>query len=147
LESDETADRNIFPEFGNLFFHQLVYRLVIVFHKTLLQQAGLFKKFADTTLDDLLDDRPFFSLLFSLNSKDSALAIHVGFGSKLFAQITRARGRNVHGDVIYKIGKLVRFRNEIGLAIHFNEHSDLATAMDVRMHASIISGSPRLLMG
>ncbi len=52
-------------------------------------------------------------------------------GNVLALDVARIGGRDVHRDLLRQHLEILGARDEVGLAIHFDEHPELATHVDV----------------
>jgi hypothetical protein len=84
--------------------------------------------------DHLLRNVRRFSRGHGLRQKDILLTRKVCSGHIFLADVLRIAGRDVHGDVVHQFLEVVGARHEIALAIHLDQHANLASGMDVAGH-------------
>ena len=61
------------------------------------------------------------------------------------ADVLRIAGRDVHRDVVHQFLEVVGARHEIALAVHLDEHTNLAAGVNVARHRSFAGHTRRLL--
>ena len=66
-------------------------------------------------------------------------------GHVLLAHVARIDGRNVHRNVMHQSLELRRAGNKVALAVHFQQHADLAPGVDVAGHHAFAGRARRLL--
>src|SRR6185437_11261794 len=116
LEPAGAAHLDILAEFGHLAGDQLGNRHLVVLDEVLLQQAMVFEELAQLALGDLV--------------QNGRGLVGVG-GLGLAAQIARAGGGDMHGQIVHEALKLVGAGDEITLAGNFDQHAQLASGVDV----------------
>src|SRR6185436_2055346 len=80
-----------------------------------------------------------------LRRVDLALARQLVGGDLLLRDVRRTRRRDLHREVAYELLEVVGTRDEIGLAIHLDQHADLTTRVDVGADLTFGGRTPGLL--
>src|ERR1044071_3941062 len=105
---------------------QVADRLLVVLDERLLHEAHLGVELVELAIHDLVHDRGRFALVLHLLGVDRALA-RDALGGHVFApHVVGARRRGLHGEVLAERLEVVRARDEVGLAVHLDEHADPA---------------------
>ena len=77
--------------------------------------------------------------------EDVLLTGEVRLGHIFFADVLRIAGRDVHGDIVRQLLEVVGACHEIALAVHLDEHTDLAAGVNVAGHRAFAGHARRLL--
>src|SRR5690606_14494690 len=113
--------------------------------RRLVDEHVLLVEAAELALDDLVDDVGRLARVLHLRAVDSALLLeHVG--RHVFAAGPRGVGRgHLQGDLLQERLEVLGARDEVGLAVEFDEHADLAPGVDVGANQSFTGGAAGLL--
>src|ERR1700733_1824054 len=142
---DETRNGDILLEFRDLGLDQLSDGKGGFLDEGLLEQADLFIKLSHTSLDDALGDVGRLAFEQRAGELDLALFVESVRRHVLFGDITRVRGRDVHGHIVYQLLEVFRARHEIGLAIHFHHDAQLTARVNIGADQSLPGGARRFL--
>ena len=111
----------------------------------LLEQAELFVELAELAFEHLLDDVGGLAGGGSLGAVDVLLALEVGFGDFVLADVARVDRGDVHGDVAEQLLEVFGAGDEVGLAVELEEYADLAAGVDVGADCALVGGARGLL--
>src|SRR5262249_25292709 len=137
LEAREPPDGDVLSQAGDGFLDHLAHRPIALLDEWLLQETDVLQVALELTRDDALDHLRRLAALLGLNAIDRALALLLRLGDLFAADVARARGRHLHGQVAHQLLELVRLGHEIGLAVDLDQHADLAAPMDVGADRSV----------
>src|SRR5688500_17303784 len=117
----------------------------------LIQQNRLFIKLVESAFDNLVDNLVGLARILwivpGLGARDLSFLVQISH-SHFFARDKSGLGcRDMHGNVFYQLLKLFAARYEVGLAVHFDQDSDLATHVDVRPDNSLSRNPALSLLG
>ena len=131
FEPDKARDRDVLAGLGGRGRDHLLDGDVGIADRRLIEQAHLRVVALELALDDLVDHVGGLARTGELGAIDLALLLeHLG-GNVLALDVDRARGRDVHGDFLRQRLEVRRPRDEVGFAVHFDQHRDLAAKVHV----------------
>src|ERR1700733_1783653 len=137
FKSGKAADSDVLAKFRDGLIHQLLYRHALVFNEMLLVETILFIKLFHLSVHDFLDYVFRLARCFCLFLVNVAFAIEGFLRHFLAAQKSRIEGGNVHRYIVAQTLKISGTSYEIALTIHFHQHADFPTGMDVVTHQSL----------
>ena len=91
-----------------------------------------------------------FSGLPSLRARSRAISFSFSStsgGDVLLAEELRIGRRDVHRDIVHQFLEIVGASHEIGLAVDFHHHAELAAGVDVGADQALLGGARGLLAG
>src|SRR5882724_5962130 len=131
LIASETTNRNLLTGFGYLLGDQFSYRLGRVLNEGLIQQDCLFIKLVKSAFDNLVYHLIWLTgilrIVFGLGPGDVSFLFQISRSHFIARNELRLGRGDMHGNVFHQLLKLLATSDEIGLAIYFDENSDLAT--------------------
>src|SRR5918995_1333991 len=146
LVSDEPPDGNLLSDLGSHLVEQLLDRLRVVLHVRLLEEHVVLVVGAQLALDDLLDHLVRLARLLRLDASDVLLLSQDVRRDLLARQPPRScRARDVQGDALHQGAELVGVRDEVRLAVHFDQHTHGVVEMDVAVDQPLVRRSTRAL--
>src|SRR5690606_8243434 len=133
LETNEPPDHDLLARLRGYFVDQLTDRLLAgrVLDEHLVEQRRLLEELAQLTLDDLLVQVRRLALLLHLLEIDRLLALDDVRRDLLRRQRQRVHGRDVHRKVARELLERLVARDEVRLALHLDQHAQLAVRVDV----------------
>src|SRR5512133_703962 len=143
----EAADLDVLADLRDRLGDDVLDLLLVVLHERLLEEAELAVELLDLAGRDLLEDRLGLLLLARLGLRDLALLRDDVRGDLLAADPARRGRRDLHGEVLHERLEALGARDEIGLAVHLDEHADLAAHVDVARDRALGRGARGLLRG
>src|SRR5580704_10402533 len=147
LEADKSPHGDILAELGNRLCDHLADRHRLVLDVVLLVEAILLIELLHLSGDNALDNRLGLAGGLCLILVDLALTLE-HLGRDFFAaQIARIDRGDVHRHVVAKLLESFRARDEVRLAVDFDDHADFATSMDVVADETFRRLALRLLGG
>src|SRR5437667_2183849 len=130
-EAGEAPDLDVLAGLRRGVAHQVADRRLVVANVGLLEQADLGEELLELAGHDLLDDLGGLALPGGLRLQDLALALDPVGRHVLAAHDLGPRRRNLHREVAHQLAELVGARDEIGLAVHLDQHSHAVAGVDV----------------
>ncbi len=100
----------------------------------------------ELALHDLVDDLGRLLLVRHLLAVDLAFLVQHLARHRLPRHVGRIGGRHLHGQVLDELLEVRRARDEVRLAVHLEEHADLAPRVDVGRHHAV-ARLPMSLLG
>ena len=94
----------------------------------------------------LLDDVRRLAGRGCLRAIDLLLALHILGGHVFRLDVARIARRDVHRDVLQQFLEVLGAGHKVALAVHFDQHADLAAGMDVGAHRALVGGAGGLLL-
>src|SRR5882672_8361497 len=134
LEARETPDRNVLAQLGDRLGNHLANRYALVFNVVLFVEAVFLVELFHLAGHDFLDHRFRLSGCQRLRAVNLALFFEHLRRYFLAPHIARIQRRHVHGDIVRKLLERIRARHEIGFAVQFHEHTNLAARVNVAAH-------------
>src|SRR5580704_17253191 len=131
LESHKARDRNILAQLRNLRLDHLSDGRRIFLDEWLLVQADLFKVFVHAPFDDLVRHLLGLALVDRAGALDLALLGKRRLGHIFAADKLRIGRRHLHCQILHQLLKIAGARDEIGLAVHLDQHAQLRPRMNV----------------
>ena len=117
----------------------------MVFDERLLEQAHFLVELLHLARNHFLGDVRGLAAGNGLREIDFLL-LGVGFRRHIFfSHVARIAGRNVHRDVVHQLLEIIRACHEIALAVHLDQHANLAAGVNVAPHRSFTGHARRLL--
>src|SRR5262249_32974903 len=144
LEPGEAANADVLADLGDGLGHHLVDLLLVVLHEGLVHQADRLVVLLHLPAEDLVDHRLGLLLLPELGPLDLPLAVDHWGGDLLPADIGGVGGGNVEGQVAHQGLKVLVPGDEVGLAVHLDQGSDLPV-VNVGTHQALGGDAPGLL--
>src|SRR4029450_5445756 len=132
----ETPDHDVFAQFGDLRFHQILNRLVWVLNESLLEQAYGTEKFVELAIDNFVHD--VLRLAFDLPLVNLALGFDEIARNICAAYVKRVRSSDVQRDVFHELTKIFVPGHKVRLAIHFHKNADLPLQVDIGSHDALL---------
>src|SRR5581483_3417843 len=133
----------------DFFGDQFADSLRRLFDERLIEQNEFFVELIQAAFDDLVDHLIWLvgvlRIVFRLRACDLALFVEHVSGDFIARHVPRLRRRDMHRHVLYELLKFVATRDEISFTIHFNQHADLTTHVDVRTDDAF-GGDPTLFL-
>src|SRR5919106_715650 len=146
LEAGEAADEDILAESLDGLVDDIRHLPVGVLDVGLIEEADLLIPLLELPGGDFLDDLRRLARFLRLLTVNPHLPFdHLGI-EPLAVDRQRRRRRDLHGQRAGEIPEVVGLGDEIGFAVHLDQHADLATQVDVRLHATL-AGFPAGLLG
>src|SRR5688572_2054237 len=133
LKAGEAADDDVLASLRGRFLDQLLDRLLAVLraHEHLIQQRVVLIEAAQLTLHDLVVHVRRLAFGAYLLQVDGTLALDNVLRQARRVERERIRRRNVHRQIARQPLEHFVARDEIGLALNFHQHADLATHVHV----------------
>src|SRR5437763_1552609 len=128
--ASEPPNEDIFAKLGNFRAEQILKRNARILDEALFEQTDCAVELVEFSIDNFVDNiRRFAGHLRFVN-----LALGFDqFSRNIFpTDVKRMGGSNVQGDVFNEAAEVFVLGHEIGLAVHFHQHSDFALQMNVR---------------
>src|SRR5580692_105356 len=119
-----------FAQRSNRTINQIADGHCVILDEGLIEQAALLKPLIQFALNDFLGDLGTLPRRYA-RAELAAQSIDHFCGHAIPIQILRRHCGNVHRDVAGKLCKLRISCDEIGFAIHLDQHADLAAGVDV----------------
>src|ERR1700730_13038597 len=145
LEARETPDRNIFTQLGDRLSNHLADRYTFVLNVMLVVEAVFLIELFHVTGHDFLDHRFRFSGSHCLRPVNFALFFEHLRSHFLAPHVPRIERRHMHGDVVRELLESIRARHEIGFAVQFHEHTNLAARVNIAAHEPLAGFALRFL--
>src|ERR1035438_4063491 len=147
LVPGKPRNSDVLAQLGDLGFDQLADGEAGFLDEGLIEQADFFVILRQPAFHDAVDHVGGFAFESGAAALDVALFLERFAGDVLLADITRVGGGDVHGDIVHQFLEIGVARHEIGLAVDFHQHAELAARMDVTADQALF-GEPRgLLVG
>src|SRR3989440_10944739 len=132
----EASNRNFLAGLCDLLGDQFADGFLFFLDERLIQKHGLFIKLVEAAFDNLIDYMvrfaPVLRIVLRLLPRDLTLFVQK-LSWDLFARNKPRLGRgDVHGNIFDELLKLFAARDEIRLAVNFDQHPDLAAHVNVR---------------
>jgi hypothetical protein len=108
---------------------QISDREIGVAYPGLFEQADIVKELFELAIDDFVAHG--FGLIRSLGGVDFTLLLDQRFSQLFTPDDARTCRRHLHGDLTQKALKLRGLGDEVGFAVEFNHHADLAASVDI----------------
>src|SRR5579872_895934 len=134
LEAREAAHSDVLAEFADLRRDELPDRDSLVLDERLLEQADFLIELLHLAIDHLLGNVSRLATGNRLRDRNFLLAGEVRGSNVFLADVLGIAGRNVHRDIVQQLLEVVGARHEVALAVHFDEHTNLAAGVDVAPH-------------
>src|SRR6266850_2177673 len=116
-----------------------------VLDERLLEQTLIGEEFLELTLDDLVEHLSRFFLVGQLLAIDLALLFDHRAGNVFPGDVRRVRRRDLHPELLHELLEGIGSRDEVGLAIHLDQHPELGTVVDVRPDGALAGFAVRAL--
>src|SRR6266545_2211698 len=146
-EPREAADLDVLADLRDRVGEDLLDLLLVVLHEELLDEAVRLVELLELAGRDLLEDRLGLLLIAHLGLRDLELLRDELRRDLLAADPQRRGGRDLHRDVLHERLEPLGARDEVRLAVHLDEHPDLAAHVDVARDGALGRGARRLLRG
>src|SRR5512144_542753 len=147
LETCEAAHDDVFAQPRHRVRDELADLLVGILDERLLEQACIGVELLHLAADHLVDHLCRLAAVRRLGHVDAALLLeHLG-RHLLTPNVARVGGRDLHRQLLHQVLEVVGARDEVGLAVHLDEHADLAAGMDVRRDDAVGGGAAGALRG
>src|SRR5215204_83240 len=130
-EPYEAADLHVLAGLRAGLRDELIDGHLVVAHERLVEEHELRVEAAKLALDDLVDDMGGLVLFLHLSAVDGSLFLDFLCWHVLAAHPSRRSRGDVHAELLDETVEVVGACNEVRLAVHFHEHPDLATHVDV----------------
>src|SRR5688572_14534113 len=145
LEAGEAADEDVLAESLDGLVDDIRHLPVGVLDVSLIEEANLLIPLLELPGGDLLDDLRRLARFLRLLTVNPHLPFdHLGIEA-LSVDRQRSRRRDLHRQRAGELPESVRLGDEIGLAVHLDQHADLAAQVDVRLHLSLAGLAAGLL--
>lgn len=128
-----------FADLSNGFGNDLLNRLVRIFDEFLIEEAIFFVEFFDTADDHLFDDLFRFAFVQSLLAKDVFFMFQNVSRNFFTFEVCRFCSSDLHGNIFAECFEIVGLSDEVRFAVDFDENTDAAVAMDVRINQTFSS--------
>src|SRR6184192_4396654 len=120
----EAADHDVLAKLGYLGTEEIFDGHIRIFDEGLFEQANSAVEFLEFSFDDLLSNLFRFPLYMSF--VDLALGFDQITGNIAATNVKRMRCSNMQRNVFHELAEILVSRHKISLAIHLDEHADLA---------------------
>src|SRR5215469_247656 len=136
LEARKAPHSDVLAELADLRRDQLPYRDGLVLDKRLLEQADFLIELLHLARDHLLGDMSRLAAGDRLRKIDFLLTGKVGFRHVFLADVFRIAGCDMHRDIMQQFLEVISACHEVALAVHFDEHTNLAAGVNVVRYRS-----------
>src|SRR5438105_249078 len=131
LVAGEAPHRDLLPHLGGDLVDQLAHGLRVVADERLVQQDPVLVERGELALHDLGQGLLGLALLASPGLVDLALAFHDVVGDVVARDPSGLRAGDVERDVLGQRPELLGVRDEVGLAVHLDQHAHAVVEVDV----------------
>src|SRR6266852_6614001 len=132
----EPANRDFLAGLCDFLGDQFADCLFFFFYERLIQKHGLFIELVEAAFDNLIDHvvglAPVLWIVLRLLTRDLALCLQKLSRDLLARNIARLGRGDMHGDIFNELLKVFAARDEIRLAVNFDQYANLAAHVNVR---------------
>src|SRR5690606_9908561 len=137
FEPDEPANGDVFAEGGDMLLDEIVDLLLRILNEGLLEKARLFVELLQPPGDDFVDDVLRLALVEGGGPQDAALLLEHALRHVFTRDVQRLGGGNMHRQIPHELLENRVARDEIRLAVDFDQDADAPAGVDVRVHHAL----------